>query len=278
MSWSLVTRYGSRHVPRRLQRAFDPFFTTKPIGQGSGLGSAWFTGLSSVGRLRADRQHRRAGDDRTDVPARARGRGPGVAHLEQDNLPLGHERICWSRTTNWCAATCARRWHPWLRRRPCATGQEVLGMIKSGVEADLLLTDIILAGGINGHRVRSRSSCSGRPCPCFICPAIPRTPSQDGGLDREFILSASRSAGSRSRPNSARYSPPDSAEMIAHMRGMGMAGKNPVRGSQVDRWRPPRPSRKPARNAARYFSVGAQRAAHRGFAADSAPGQIGRRL
>jgi CheY-like chemotaxis protein len=39
---------------------------------------------------------------------------------------------------------------------PCATGREAIDMIQGGARADMLLTDLILAGGLNGQSVADR--------------------------------------------------------------------------------------------------------------------------
>jgi CheY-like chemotaxis protein len=139
-----------------LLRAVDPFFTTKPIGQGSGLGLSMVYGFvrQSGGQLRIASTVGEGTSVRIYLPRSATAEPALAPHLETGNMPLGHERILLVEDDELVRAHLAET----LKSLgydvlPCANGQEVLGMIEKGVKADLLLTDIILSGGANGHRV-----------------------------------------------------------------------------------------------------------------------------
>jgi CheY-like chemotaxis protein len=151
-----VTDTGMGMAPDVLQRAFDPFFTTKPIGQGSGLGLSMVYGFvrQSGGQVRISSVRGQGTTVRLYLPRVAVADAIGVAAVEQDNMPFGHERILLVEDDELVRAHLAETLQSLgYVVLPCASGQEVLGMIKSGVEADLLLTDILLSGGVNGHRV-----------------------------------------------------------------------------------------------------------------------------
>jgi CheY-like chemotaxis protein len=151
-----VSDTGSGMSPEVLQRAFDPFFTTKPIGQGSGLGLSMVYGFvrQSGGQVRISSTVGQGTTVRIYLPRSTAMEPAHAVHLEQDNMPLGHERILLVEDDELVRAHLAETLTSLgYKVLPCANGQEVLGMITSGVEADLLLTDIILSGGPNGHRV-----------------------------------------------------------------------------------------------------------------------------
>jgi PAS domain S-box-containing protein len=151
-----VSDTGSGMSREVLQRAFDPFFTTKPIGQGSGLGLSMVYGFvrQSGGQVRIASAVGQGTTVRIYLPRSTTMEPAQTVHLEQDNMPLGHERILLVEDDELVRAHLAETLTSLgYKVLPCASGQEVLGMIKSGVEADLLLTDIILSGGPNGHRV-----------------------------------------------------------------------------------------------------------------------------
>jgi signal transduction histidine kinase len=142
-----------------LQRAFDPFFTTKPLGQGSGLGLSMVYGFvrQSGGQVRISSAVGQGTTVRIYLPRSTAMDPAHTVHLEQDNMPLGHERILLVEDDELVRAHLAETLTSLgYEVLPCANGQEVLGMIKNGVEADLLLTDIILSGGPNGHRVAAQ--------------------------------------------------------------------------------------------------------------------------
>ena len=152
----VVTDTGVGMSTEILQRAFDPFFTTKPIGQGSGLGLSMVYGFvrQSGGYVRITSTLGQGTSVRMYLPRAREIEAASSPPLEQDNSPLGHERILLVEddelVRGHLAETLMSLGYDVV---PCADGQEVLGMIKDGIEADLLLTDIILAGGINGHCV-----------------------------------------------------------------------------------------------------------------------------
>jgi signal transduction histidine kinase len=153
----VVSDNGKGMTPEVLQRAVDPFFTTKPIGQGSGLGLSMVYGFvrQSGGQVRISSTVSLGTTVRIYLPRSTVAAEPApVPHLEQDNMPLGHERILLVEDDELVRAHLAETLTSLgYDVLPCADGQEVLGMIKNGVQADLLLTDIILSGGMNGHRV-----------------------------------------------------------------------------------------------------------------------------
>jgi len=151
-----VTDTGAGMSPEVVQRAFDPFFTTKPIGAGSGLGLSMVYGFvrQSGGQVRINSTVGEGTTVSMYLPAVPAHDVAANQYLEQDNSPLGHEKILLVEDDELVRAHLAETLASLgYQVVPCADGQEVLGIIKSGVQADLLLTDIILGGGINGHRV-----------------------------------------------------------------------------------------------------------------------------
>jgi CheY-like chemotaxis protein len=147
-----VSDTGSGMAPDITERAFDPFFTTKTGGDHSGLGLSQVYGYAKqsggYARIASEPGHGttvqlflpRFGDveaveRRTAAPPR-RGRGETVLVVE--DAPLVRNAV---------AKMLAD-----LGYSPIASGsaEEALILLESGGRVDLLLTDMVLPGGLDG--------------------------------------------------------------------------------------------------------------------------------
>jgi PAS domain S-box-containing protein len=161
-----VTDTGSGMSPETLERAFDPFFTTKEIGQGSGLGLSMVHGFA-----------RQSGG--TAKIESALGAGTTVRIY----LPRATPRVTAERGALAAPAAPARREETVLvledeagvrqtvvalltglgyRVLEAASGGEALTIIRGPDPVDLLLSDIVLPGGLSGPEV-GRQARSLRP-------------------------------------------------------------------------------------------------------------------
>ena len=149
-----VRDVGSGMAPDVLQRIFEPFFTTKDVGSGSGLGLSMVYGFvrQSGGRVEAV-STQGAGTtmtlylpslDAQDLPQisaepvelEMRGRGERILLVEDDDgvremtyrllVAMGYDVLA------------------------AEDGYAALALIEEGAKIDLLLTDVMLPGGVNG--------------------------------------------------------------------------------------------------------------------------------
>jgi len=120
-----VTDTGTGMARETLARALEPFFTTKPVGQGTGLGLSMVYGLTkqSKGQLRLYSE-------------------PGVGTTIRIYLPAAPAAILRSLG---------------LEVSEAATGKEALRILESDRPLDILVTDVILAGGMLGPEVAAHA-------------------------------------------------------------------------------------------------------------------------
>ncbi|WP_293368731.1 PAS domain-containing sensor histidine kinase [Phenylobacterium sp.] len=140
-------------------RALEPFFTTKPEGEGSGLGLSMVHGFASQsgGRLEIDSEPGRGARVRIYLPetaapdpqapaeaeAAAATAAPRHVLLVEDD-DLLRDQVQRQLTSLGCRVTAQRNGHDALRR------------LDASSDIDLLMTDIVMPGGMNGRQLADR--------------------------------------------------------------------------------------------------------------------------
>jgi len=162
-----VTDNGEGMTPETRERAFEPFYTTKDIGKGSGLGLSMTYGFVKQSRGHASLSSE-VGHGTTvrlylppaaslaglipAAPAAIRRRTPrgseSVLIVEDDPFVLGY------------ASDCLKSLG--YRVIAAADANEALARLRQGAEPDMLFSDIVMAGGINGVELAERA-CRMRP-------------------------------------------------------------------------------------------------------------------
>jgi PAS domain S-box-containing protein len=148
---------GPGMAPEILEHAFEPFFTTKDVGQGSGLGLSMVHGFvnQSGGHVRISSEQdrgtaveiylpRHRGDDdelvdHGEVRALPRARGEAVLVVEDE----GELRALVVRMLKSLGYDV----------REAGSGARALQLLESSIEVDLLITDVVLPGGLSGSEL-----------------------------------------------------------------------------------------------------------------------------
>jgi PAS domain S-box-containing protein len=151
-----VSDTGTGISPENLEKVFDPFFTTKDVGKGTGLGLSMVFGFvkqsgghvkiySEVGHGTSVKIYlpRSSGLQETaseaEVAANVRGGNETILVVEDDVL-----------VRKYVITQIASLGYGTLQ---AANAAEALKLVDSGVPIDLLFTDVIMPGGMNGRQL-----------------------------------------------------------------------------------------------------------------------------
>jgi len=142
-------------MPQAVQdRAFEPFFTTKEAGEGSGLGLSMVYGFAkqSGGHVKIYSEESRGTTVRLYLPP-AKGNG-GTAPASEPLLPRGGETILVVEDDRLVRDFVIVQLEALgYKTLPASTAAEALSRIEAGQTFDLLFTDVIMPGGMNGQEL-----------------------------------------------------------------------------------------------------------------------------
>ncbi len=157
-----VTDHGTGMAPEVRAQAFDPFFTTKEFGKGSGLGLSMVYGFvkQSNGHITLYSEPGLGTTVRIYLPAepeaagawRDYGQAPGAAIAGGNETILVVEDDAFVR-----AHAIASLRSLGYRVVPATNGTEALAKLQNGETIDLLFTDIVMPGGMNGWELAARA-------------------------------------------------------------------------------------------------------------------------
>jgi len=152
-----VSDTGTGMTPEALEKAFEPFFSTKDVGKGTGLGLSMVYGFvqRSGGHAKI---YSVLGEGTTVRLYLPRVRGDEDAKtselLDQNDLPGGDEMILVVDDEEELAeAAVSLLEFLGYRTTTAANGKEALEILKQGPAIDLLFSDIIMPGGMDGYQL-----------------------------------------------------------------------------------------------------------------------------
>jgi len=155
-----VSDTGSGMDAETVHRAFEPFFTTKAVGKGSGLGLSMVFGFTkqSGGHIKI---YSEPGEGTTVKLYFPRMRGAQNTSYEQPGelaLEGGTEHILIAEDDDLVLQHLKSQLHSLgYRVTAVRSGPEALEAMKTNRDIDLLLTDIIMPGGMNGRELADRA-------------------------------------------------------------------------------------------------------------------------
>jgi CheY-like chemotaxis protein len=135
-------------------RAFDPFFTTKGEGRGTGLGLSMVQGFvkQTGGHIELDSEPGRGTTIRLYFP-RCRDSASASPPSSQASVPTGTETILvvedGDRVRSTTVGVLKELGYDTMQ---AADGPSALALLQTGKPVDLLFTDIVLSGSVNGPK------------------------------------------------------------------------------------------------------------------------------
>ena len=171
-----VSDTGTGMSPETVKAAFDPFFTTKPQGKGTGLGlsSAYGFMQQSGGFMRLSSTLGEGTEVRMFLRVADKLPLPGIS--QDDNVPMkdgGHHILIVDDDA--LVREYVRTMLASLRYRvtTASNGAEALELLASGTDFDLLFTDILMEGSMNGWELARQAQALYPDLPVLFTSAYP---------------------------------------------------------------------------------------------------------
>jgi signal transduction histidine kinase len=151
---------GQGMTPEVVDRVFEPFFTTKEVGKGSGLGLSQVYGFvkQSNGHILIDSTPGEGTIVTLYLPRTASAEGPAAADARPDAAPGGNETVLIvddnTEVREVMAVIVGSLGYEVLTAGDAAGALE---LIRSHRNIDLLVSDIVMSGGVNGFELAERA-------------------------------------------------------------------------------------------------------------------------
>jgi PAS domain S-box-containing protein len=148
-----VSDTGSGMAPEVLEKAFEPFFTTKDVGNGSGLGLSMVYGFAkqSKGHLTIYSEVDQGTTVRLYLPRGSKTQALIADNVEEAVPERGNESILLVEDDPGVRAVSVKMLSAQGYKVVEANdGREAIALLESEQHFDLLFTDIVLPGGMNG--------------------------------------------------------------------------------------------------------------------------------
>jgi PAS domain S-box-containing protein len=148
-----VTDNGEGMPKAVLDRAFEPFFTTKEVGKGSGLGLSMVYGFAkqSNGHVSIYSEPGLGTTVRIYLPALTTKAKEAAAPAQQEIVPSGAETVLIVEDDPFVRSYAVMSLQTLGYHVIAAVdGREAMQKLQTGAHIDLLFTDIVMPGGVNG--------------------------------------------------------------------------------------------------------------------------------
>ncbi len=151
-----VADTGLGMTPAVIAQAFEPFYTTKGVGKGSGLGLSVVYGFvkQSGGHVKIYSEVGEGTAVKVYLPRADAAAGPQPDAARQAQQHGGHERILVVEDDDLVRTHVTEQVQALgYTVVTAANGPEAIAILRSGEPFDLLFTDVVMPGGMNGRQV-----------------------------------------------------------------------------------------------------------------------------
>jgi PAS domain S-box-containing protein len=165
-----VSDTGSGMSPETLSRVFEPFFTTKEVGKGTGLGLSMVYGFvkQSGGHISIYSEPGVGTSVKIYFPPELEAVRHAEDNVSEGELPKGSESVLLVEDEPLVRVNTERQLVLLGYNVVAAgSGKEAIELFDKGFRPDLLLSDVIIAGGMNGRELADRL-CEKSPGLCVL--------------------------------------------------------------------------------------------------------------
>lgn len=155
-----VSDTGTGMTPEIMSRAFEPFFTTKEVGKGSGLGLSMVYGFvkQSGGHLKIYSEFGHGTSVKIYLPKGATQSDAPAPAIETEAVPGGVESVLVVEDDPLVRSYVSEQLRDLgYRVTEAADGRIALEALRRGVGFDLLFTDVVMPGGMNGRQLADQA-------------------------------------------------------------------------------------------------------------------------
>ena len=155
-----VSDTGSGMDSETVARIFDPFFTTKPVGKGSGLGLSMVFGFlkQSNGTIRAYSEPGVGSTFRLYLPVAADAAKEDVPEMLVSRAGMAGKTVLLVEDQGDVRRMLARQLrHEELKVIQATTGDVAFEELATGLQPDLLVTDIVMPGSMQGPELAQKA-------------------------------------------------------------------------------------------------------------------------
>ena len=152
----MVSDTGSGVPSEYLERVFEPFFTTKKAGRGTGLGLSMVYGFvkQSNGHIKFYSEPKVGTTVKMFLP-RSIDASDAIGTVTAENIPGGGTELILVVEDDELVRSYAASQLQSIGYRvlTAGNGREALGILEARNDIDLLFTDIVMPGGMNGRQL-----------------------------------------------------------------------------------------------------------------------------
>ena len=159
-----ISDSGKGIAAEQLEHIFEPFYTTKEQGKGTGLGLSMVYGFiqRSNGHIKVDSEENAGTTFRLYMPRSKQVSSVSTSHMQQSETPSGGNETILVVDDEEALRELVEESLQELGYRvlTAGSGKQALKILSQNSEIDLLMSDVIMPGGLNGYELAEQATIS----------------------------------------------------------------------------------------------------------------------